>query len=286
MEINWKPYFNLLRISDWSGYFLMSLFGFILSQGFLFPLSLIFLFFVLIFLFLGLGFSINEYFDTEEDKYNKEKTNVLINKQISYKKSLFFSVLLGVLGLCLSAIFGLKVFLFCLTGLLLGFFYSAPPLRFKSRPFLDLISHGFFAGLFLFFLPFLIFNYQITIFHWFIGFSIFYLSITLELRNHLEDYDSDKLAGINTTVCFLGYNKSEKLLASLAFLYPLFLLPIFLLLPNLYLFLFLILTFVFLLFFLAGKNYKIIKNYKIMDIYVILSFVLVSISSLIYGLQR
>lgn len=281
MEISWKPYFNLLRISDWGGYFLMSLFGFILAKGFSFPLSQVFIFFSLIFLFLGVGFSVNECFDTEEDKYNKGKLNVLISKQISFKRSLFFSLFLGVLGLSLSAIFGLKVFSFCLTGLLIGFFYSAPPLRFKSRPFLDLISHGFFAGLFLFFLPFLIFNYQITVFYWFIGLSIFYFSITLELRNHLEDYESDKLGGVNTTVCFLGYKKSEKLLISLAFLYPLILLPIFLLLSKTYVFLFLILTLVFLFFFSLRKNYKILKKYKIMDIYIILSFVLVSISSLI-----
>lgn len=281
MGISLKPYFKILRISDWTGYFLMSLLGFILSKGFLFPFKIIIGFFAIILLFLGVGFSVNECFDTKEDKYNKGKPNILLSQQMSFKKSLFFSILLGVLALILSTIFGLKVFLFCLTGLLIGFFYSAEPLRFKSRPFFDLISHGLFAGVFLFVLPFLIFNYQMTVFHWLITFSIFYLSITLELRNHLEDYESDKKGGVNTSVCFLGYNKSENLLRYLVFFYPLIFLPIFLLISEPYILLFLFLSFIFLFFFLFGKSHRIVENYKIMDIYTILSFALISFFSII-----
>ncbi|XOB42275.1 MAG: UbiA prenyltransferase family protein [Candidatus Nealsonbacteria bacterium] len=278
MEAILRTYFKLLRVPDWGGYFLMGLLGFVLSYGFLFPLSDIFLFFSMLVLFLGLGFSVNECFDLEEDKYNKEKTNILLKKQIGFREALIFSIVLGVSGLVLSIKFGLKVFLFCLMGLLIGFFYSAKPFRFKSRPFLDLISHGLFAGVFLFLLPFLVFNAKITLIHYLIAFSVFYLSLSLELRNHLEDYEFDKKAGINTSVCFLGYNKSEKLLRYLAFLYPLAFLPIFLLVPRIYFFLFLILSAAFLLFFSLRKNYTMLRKYKIMDIYSILSFVLISIS--------
>jgi len=281
MEATLRIYFKLLRIPDWGGYFLMGLLGFVLSYGFLSPLSDILLFFAMLVLFLGLGFSVNECFDLEEDKYNESKTNILLKKQISFRNGLIFSIFLGVLGLILSMKFGLNVFLFCLAGLLIGFFYSAEPVRFKSRPFLDLISHGLFAGVFLFLLPFLVFNSTITLIHWFIAFSVFYLSLSLELRNHLEDYEFDKKAGVNTSVCFLGYNKSEKFLRYLAFLYPLALIPMFLLVPKVYLFLFLSFSFIFLFFFLLRKNYKIVKNYKIMDIYSILSFVLISISLII-----
>lgn len=281
MEATLRTYFKLLRIPDWGGYFLMGFLGFVLSYGFLFPPGDIFLFFAILVLSLGFGFSVNEYFDLEEDKYNKSKINILLKKQITLKSGLIFSILLGVLGLILAMKFGLDVFLFCLAGLLIGFFYSAPPLRFKSRPFIDLISHGLFAGVFLFLLPFLVFNAKITLLHYFVTFSVFYVSVSLELRNHLEDYEADKKAGVNTSVCFLGYNKSEKLLKYLVFLYPLVLLPMFLLVPKVYLFLFLSFSFIFLSFFLLRKNYKIVKNHKIMDIYSILSFILVSISLII-----
>jgi 4-hydroxybenzoate polyprenyltransferase len=281
MEPTLKNYFKLLRIPDWGGYFLMGVLGFVLSHGFLSPLSDIFLFFAMFVLFLGLGFSVNEYFDLEEDGYNKTKTNILLEKQITLKKGLIFSIFLGVLGLILSIKFGWNVFLFCLVGLLIGFFYSARPFRFKSRPFLDLVSHGLFAGVFLFLLPFLVFDSAITLVHRFVAFSIFYLSLTLELRNHLEDYEADKKAGVNTSVCFIGYNKSEKLLRFLVFLYPLVLLPIFLSMVKVYLFIFLSFSFIFIFFFLLGKNHKIVKNYKIMDIYSISSFILASISLII-----
>ena len=179
--------------------------------------------------------------------------------------------------MALSMIFGLKIFLFCLAGTLIVFSYSAPPFRIKSRPWLDLISHGLFAGVFFVVLPFLVFNVQMTLFHYLITFSIFYLSVTLELRNHLEDYETDKNAGLRTTVCVLGYERSDSLLKYLAILYPLILLPIFLLISQKYLFLFLIFTLIFLFLLLFKKNSKIVRNYKAMDIYTILSLGLLSL---------
>lgn len=276
-----KPYFKLLRISDWSGYVLMSLFGFILAKGFLFSVKEIIMFWTIIFSFLGFGFSINDCFDTKEDVYDKTKENPLITDKASFKKSLFFAFVIGVLGLGLSAFFGLKIFLFCLLGLLIGFFYSAPPIRFKSRPFLDLISHGFFAGVFLFILPFLIFKTEITRVYWVIASYIFYFSITLEMRNHLEDYESDKTAGINTSVVFLGYDASKKILDYLIGFYPLILFPVFLLVSYKILLLFLFFSFIFVIIFLFKKNLKIVKNYKIADIYTIICFSLLSLAMIL-----
>ena len=278
MTINLKPYFKLLRLKDARSYFLIALFGFIISQGFLFPFEDIIIFSGIILLFLGFGFSINDCFDVKEDELDKTKKNPIVSKETSFKKGLVFSISLAILGLALSSFFGLKVFLFCLAGILLVFFYSSPPLRMKSKVLLDLISHGLFAGPFIFFLPLLIFETKLTLFHYLIVFSLFCLSIILELRNHLEDYETDKAVGLKTTVLAFGYKKSEKLLKALAILYPLTLLPIFNLISQKYLFLFLILTLIFLIFFFFGKNYRLVKNYKTMDGYVVLSFGLILIA--------
>ncbi|MCP6718527.1 MAG: UbiA prenyltransferase family protein [Patescibacteria group bacterium] len=276
-----NPYFKLLRISDWRGYILMSLFGFILAKGFLFPVKEIIVFWGIVVSFLGFGFSINDCFDTKEDVYDKTKENPLITDKASFKKSLFFSFLLGLLGLGLSAFFGLKIFLFCLVGLLIGFFYSAPPIRFKSRPFLDLISHGFFAGIFLFILSFLIFKTEITRVYWVIASYVFYFSVTLEMRNHLEDYESDKAAGINTSVVSWGHGVSKKILDYLIGFYPLILFPVFLIVPYKILLLFLFFSFVFVVIFLFKKNLKIVENYKIADIYTIICFSLLSLAMIL-----
>ena len=274
MKANLEFYFKLLRIKDWRGYFLIATLGFVISKGFLFPIRDIIIFYALSFLLLAFGFSINDCFDIKEDRLDKDKKNPIALKKISLRNGLIFSILLVVLGLALSTVFGMKVFLFCLVSILIGFFYSSPPLRMKSRPWFDLISHGLFAGALLFLIPVLIFSKELTKFHYLIALSIFYFSVILELRNHIEDYEIDKKAGLNTTVVFLGREKSEKLLRYLAVFYPLTLFPIFLFYQQFFL-LFSILTVIFL--FLFQKNDHKIKDYKIIDVYANLSFILLSI---------
>jgi 4-hydroxybenzoate polyprenyltransferase len=280
MDTNIKSYFKLLRITDWRGHFLEVLLGFFVAKGFLFPLWDIIIFFAMSLLFFAFGFSINDCFDTKEDILNEGRKNPVAEKELSFKKALSFSITLGLLGLSLSFFFGFKIFLFSLVGILLGFFYSAPPIRLKSRPFLDLISHGLFVGVFLFGLPLLVFNVNLTLFHYLIAFSIFYVSVTLELRNHLEDYESDVRAGLRTSVCVFGPERSEKFLRYLMMIFPLSLFSIFLLINKIYMFLFLGFSLVFLFFLFSKKNSRIVKSHRIMDAYVIPSFVLVAISTL------
>jgi len=283
MKINLNPYFKLLRVKDWRAYFFMATFGFIVSKGFLFPIKDIFLFYFLIFLFLSFGFSVNDCFDIKEDRYHQDKENPLVKKEISFKKGLSFSISIGILGLIFSTLFGLKVFLFSLAVVLISFFYSAPPLRLKSKPLLDLISHGLFAGAFIFILPLMIFKKELNLIYYLTAFSIFYFSIILELRNHLEDFEIDKRANLKTTVCILGYKNSERLLRYLTIFYPLILLSIFILTQN-FLLLFLNLSLIFLLLFLFSPPPKslvggrLIKNYQILDFYTGISFWLLSIA--------
>lgn len=274
MKTNLEFYFKLLRIKDWRGYFLIATLGFVISKGFLFAFKEIVIFYAIIIFLLSFAFSLNDCFDTEEDKLDQDKKNPIVLKNISFRNGLFFSILLAVLGLVLSAVFGMKVFLFCLLLALLLFFYSSPPLRMKSRPWIDLFSHGLFGGAFLFFIPILIFTKEITLFYYLIAFSVFYFSVTLELRNHIEDYETDKAAGLNTTVVFLGREKSEKLLRYLAAFYPLTLLPVFFFYQQFFL-LFSILTVIFL--FLFQKKHHQMKDYRVVDVYANLSFVLLSI---------
>ncbi len=291
MKISFKSIFRYYRVKDWRAYLALGAFGFFVARGFLFPLFDIIRFLIILILLLAFGFSVNNFFDTKEDQ-EKGKTILIKNK-----KNFLFSVWPGILALLISTSFGLKVFLFVLIASLIGFFYSAPPLRMKSRPFLDLISHGLFAGALIFFFPILAFRSQTTLFHYLVAFSIFYLSVTLEMRNHLEDYQSDLRAGLKTTVCFLGYKNSEVLLKYLSLFYPLILLPVFFT-PldgnqgfiifqeyTLLALLFLILTIVFLFFFLSKKNYRLIdaQAYRIMDGYTILSYLIILFATLSYS---
>jgi len=280
MTINSKPYLKLLRIRDWRAYFLMALFGFVVSKGFLFPLKDIAIFASIILLFLAFGFAINDSFDAKEDEYKKRGTSPLVSKELNFKNSLIFATLLALLGLIFSLTFGLKVFLFCLTGVITTIFYSAPPLRLKSRPLLDLISHGFFAGAFIFILPLLIFNPELIVKYYPITLSIFYLSVILELRNHLEDFEIDKAAGLKTTACVLGRENSERLLRYLTILFPLILFPVYSLISWQYLIFFLISTLLFLPLFLLSKNSGLGRNYRILDVYAVFVLGLFAIAKL------
>ncbi|HUW72053.1 MAG TPA: UbiA prenyltransferase family protein [Candidatus Humimicrobiaceae bacterium] len=257
-------------MKDWRAYFGLGILGFILARGFLFPLLDILLFSIIGVLLLAFGFSVNNFFDIKEDGEKREVKSLLVQN----KKNFFLSVSPGILALFLSGYFGTEIFLFVLIAGLIGFFYSAPPLRMKSRPFLDLISHGLFAGALIFIFPFLIFSPELTLPHYLIAFSIFYLSTMLETRNHLEDYQSDSRAGLQTTVCFLGYKKSENLLKYLAFFYPLVLFPVFFFFFSKFLLPFLILT----IFFLLLLMFK--KNYRIFDAYAVFSYIVISLATI------
>ncbi len=280
---NLKSYAKLLRIIDARGYILLSLFGFLLAKGFLFPLKDILIFWVIVLSLLGFGFSINDCFDQKEDKFDKTKKNPLVAKEISFKRALTFSFILAGFGLFLSALYGLEVFLICLVGVILTFFYSSPPLRLKSRPPFDLISHGLFAGVFILVLPILFFKNQLNLLHYLLLLSAFYFSVVLELRNEYEDYEIDKTAGLITIAYALGKQKTESSLRYLAALYPLALFPIFYILSvftPVFIFSFCIITLVFFFFFLFFKNHKLVKNYKLFDGYNILVYCLILIAVL------
>lgn len=284
MPISFKSLLKYYRAKDWRAYFALGLFGFFISRGFLFSLLDILLFFTIGILLLAFGFSINNFFDIREDREKGQVKNLLIQN----KRNFFFSFSPGILALFLSAYFGKEVFLFILIAGLIGFFYSAPPLRMKSRPFLDLISHGLFAGALIFLFPVLVFAPQLTSFHYLVALSVFYLSATIEMRNHLEDYQSDLRASLKTTVCFLGFKNSEILLKYLCLFYPLILLPVCFIIFQEYDFLallFLILTAVFLFLFLFKRNYQIVGAYayRIMDGYAVLSYVIILLAALYHG---
>lgn len=270
MSTNFKSFLKYYRMKDWRAYFGLGVLGFVIAKGFLAPPLDILLFLIIGLLLLAFGFSINNFFDIEEDKEKGEVKNLLVQN----KKNFFLSVSPGILAFFLSIYFGRAIFLFVLIAGLIGFFYSAPPLRMKSRPFLDLISHGLFAGALIFIFPLLIFSPGLTLIHYLIAFSVFYLSTMLETRNHLEDYQSDFRAGLRTTVCLLGYKNSENFLKYLIFFFPFILFSVFLFLSSGFLFPLFTLSIIFLLLFMFKKNYRIF------DAYAVFSYIVISLATI------
>ncbi|MDP2820935.1 MAG: UbiA prenyltransferase family protein [bacterium] len=266
---NLMPYFHLLRLKGWKGYFFIVFLGFLLAKGFLNSFFDILVFFLTVALYLGFGFSINECFDVEEDKLNELKKNPVARREIDYKSAFIFSLALAFFGVFFSFYFGINYFLLYLAATILSFFYSAPPFRFKNRFLLDLVSHGLFAGLFLFFLPFFAFNSEIINAYYLLGLSVFCYSLIFEMKNQISDYESDKRAGLKTTACVFGLENSHKLDNFLFLIFPATLLPLFL--SSDFLAIFLLIAFLFYLAIAVNKEkYKNLLNICLVSFFLLL----------------
>jgi len=264
----------MLRVKNWLGYFLIATLGYLIFTKLEVCISETIFFYALICLFLGFSFSINNCFDNKEDSLKTKNNNPVAAEEIGQKEGIAFSLVLALLGMLLSLLRGLNVFYFFSALVFLSLSYSSPPFRLKSRPFLDLTSHGLFFGSLLFLFPYVFFSKTLELLHILTAISIFYFSLILELRNHIEDYESDKKAGLKTTVCMLGLNTSKKLTHFLSLLFPLLLLPVFFII-NKHITLFLAITAVFYLMFYVKKSYRVL------DIYSNLSYFLIALGVLL-----
>ena len=224
------PYIENTRITNWRGYLGIGLLGFIHAACIQYinitdlALKLV-IYIISLSFYLGFAFSINNCFDALSDSINpiKKGKNPIARGELNFKKAYIVSILLSLLGIVWNIIFignlgALAIYLSLIT---LAYFYSAPPLRLKSKPPFDLISHGLFFGV-------LIYYYGL-VFHYVRGLydiklmvmlmSIFTYSTLLNLRNHIEDYEGDSKAGIKTTAVYLGLARSLRLLSILIHLH-------------------------------------------------------------------
>lgn len=230
-------------------------------------------FLVIISLYLGFSFSINNCFDIKEDMIGMKRKNPVAMGELDQEKGIIFSLSLMLAGMFLALLRGLDVFMFYSILVFLSFSYSSPPFRLKSKPFLDLVSHGLFFGALIFLFPSFFFSRQVSLLHALVAISIFYFSIILELRNLIEDFEHDKKAGLRTTACLLGLDRSKKITYFLSLSYPLTLFPIYYLLgDNAMLLSFIILTTLFYLLF------HFTRSYRILDVYANISYSLVVLS--------
>ncbi|MEN6329317.1 MAG: prenyltransferase [Methanobacteriaceae archaeon] len=184
-------------------------------------------------------YGVNDYWDEETDLLNPKKDEKELRLQKRDRKKLL-NLIFMVTGFSFLLMFfqdNTERILFGIF-LFLSYFYSARPLRFKERPFLDFISNYLYIipGIFAYYLaagslPPLIFM---------LG-AFFHIS-AMHIFSAIPDWEYDKLAGINTTPVFIGKKASLYLcllfwtllsvivvylaglypLSFLVFLYPLF----------------------------------------------------------------
>ncbi len=166
---------------------------------------------------------INDYFDAPYDLLDEKKgaRNYFCSSNIKKKPYLAKIMLLTpvVISLSFSLILGIETIILVSITLLIGHFYSAPPIRFKERVYLDLITHGLYASGLFFLLGGLVispFEYLIQqpLFLVFISLSILD-GIWIQFNSQLIDFNIDQKGKQRTTSVILGKKNSALLLRGL-----------------------------------------------------------------------
>ena len=144
-------------------------------------------------------YGINDFFDRDVDEENPKKDG----KEASYRSSNLVNGLIGVStasAVPVTLLMPERVYPLMVVFLGLSYQYSAPPLRFKTKKYLDSISNGLYA------MPFLItFSYAagglppipVIIGAWL-------WTMAMHTFSAIPDIEPDREAGIQTTATHLG----------------------------------------------------------------------------------
>lgn len=148
-------------------------------------------------------YGINDFFDRDIDEENPKKDG----KEASYTSHSFTDLSIvasTIMILPLTYFLGPVSYLPTVAFLFLSVFYSAPPFRFKTKPFLDSLSNG------LYLMPFVIVYTGITNsyppFLTVIGGWLW--TMAMHTFSAIPDINPDRKAGIRTTATFLGRKKT------------------------------------------------------------------------------
>lgn len=225
-------YYNIqnIRIPNWRAYISIAtlpLLRYLFSpSSFYSNLLRIIVLLVTVSVFLAFAFGINNYYDTEEDlAENDPKKNPIAFDNLSRNIALGFLMLLILTGISLVVIISsnnMHIIIEYALLLFLAWGYSARPIRFKSRPFLDVFSHGLFFGNLIYIYSYhFLFPYidPLSVLKDPLIYMIFLYSISLELRNEIEDFDFDKSAGVKTTAVLIGKEGAKYLVLAVLFIH-------------------------------------------------------------------
>lgn len=221
---------EFIRIWDVTNWVITSLLGFLLGMSivsfdkYLFPLSI---FMISTFFIMSLTFAMNNYYDADSDRGNPRRmsVNAIASGIISKKTGILLLSMFFIIPLIACSLLGdIKIILFCLLLLFMGWAYSAPPLRIKGRPILDVVWH--FFGFFLYVLWGALIAGSFGLIIWLIAISVGLFSCIFQVCNHILDYTFDKETGTRTFAVWAGLHTARKTVKILIVIHILVILPI------------------------------------------------------------
>ena len=170
---------------------------------------------------LGLSYS-NNYFDIEVDKYNSPisisgGSKILIENPELRKTCLLIALFLMLISLTITVFFiflynfSIFFFFFILFSNLLGFFYSAPPIRLAYRGFgeiANMITIGFvMPGI-----GYLVIKGGFDLFYFVFTFALFFYGLEFIILVEMPDMKGDKIGKKNTLIVKNGIKFGYKLI--------------------------------------------------------------------------
>ena len=230
---------EFIRISDSFKWTAISFLGFVLGVNKLTVSDYIipfFIFAISTFCIMAFTFAINNFYDIDSDTKNprRKDINAVASGDISRKTGKFYLLFLALISVIISLLlFRYEVTIFCIYLLFLGWAYSAPPLRTKNIPGLDVIWH--FIGFFSYIIwgsliaGASIYSGSIGLIIWLMAISIGIFSCIGQVWNHIVDYSFDKDAQTMTFAVKIGLDNAKKTLVFLIVIHMILLIPLILL---------------------------------------------------------
>lgn len=144
-----------------------------------------------------LAFTLNDYFDAPFDAVDRSKAqrNFFVQHSLGKGRALLVALFVTVLIGAAFLQFGLRGLLSLALGLFVMWGYSAPPLRFKSRPGVDLLIHAVFVETFPYLVVLILIDATWQPLDYVILAILFLSSTAAQLEQQLRDFEVDSQTG-------------------------------------------------------------------------------------------
>ncbi len=252
------------------------------------PLHIIFAFFAFIF-WMSFSFVVNAIADKDVDKFHNGRSKdmnlayqPLVTNEITKKGALYLSVMFLFSSLLFAWLINPLFFSLILIGDVLGYIYSMPPMRLKTKPVGDILCNALAAGA-IFVAGLSIGGANMNLFMILAAFimaSIFYIPTVV------TDYAFDKKAGLTTSAVFFGPKKILQTMYLLTAILVIIGIIIFLT-TNTELKVFALLIILYSIVFTLASNIKLKKErLYIHENWILIPFAILSAAFVIYGILK
>ena len=238
---------------------------------------------------MSFSFILNVLSDKDVDKFHDGRAKdmnlsnqPIVTGEISEKTALFIALILVIISLFFAWLVNYLFFTLFIIANIIGYIYSMPPTRFKTKPIADILCNALAAGTALIAglsiggtnmnLPFII--------------GCFIVASVVYIPTVVTDYDFDKKAGLKTSAVFFGPKKILMAMYPLTFVILVIFTFVFLT-TNVELKIFSLILIVYTLIFVIASNIKF-RDGRLYahENWIFVPFILLSVGYFIYGFLK